>query len=246
MLNALTAVDAVVFDIGGVFLVPHPEPIAAALADAELAVTDDPDHFRAAHYHGARGLTDRMLAGDHVDEADLDAWRWYDLRYFAHLGLDDTDLDRAHAARALQRHQAVMDVWRLPLADNIDAFHRLAEAEVRLAILSNNDGTAAAQMAEHDVCQVGPGELPEVVAIVDSTVVGVAKPDPRIFELILDALGLEPHRVLYVGDTVHADVRGATAAGLPVVQLDPHELHTDFDHWRLPDVTALVELLEAT
>ncbi len=246
MLSTLAAIDAVVFDIGGVFLVPHPEPIAAALADAELVVTDDPDHFRAAHYHGARGLTDRMLAADHVDERDLDAWRWYDLRYFAHLGVDETDLDRAHAARALQRHQAVMDIWRLPLTANIDAFHRLAELDVHLGILSNNDGTAAAQMVEHAVCQIGPGELPEVVDIVDSTTVGVAKPDPRIFELILGALDMAPHRVLYVGDTVHADVRGAAAAGLPVVQLDPHDLHTEFDHWRLPDVSALVELLAAT
>jgi hypothetical protein len=29
------------------------------------------------------------------------------------------------------------------------------------------------------------------------------------------------------------------------VQLDPHDLHTDFDHWRLPDVATLVALLEA-
>jgi putative hydrolase of the HAD superfamily len=81
--------------------------------------------------------------------------------------------------------------------------------------------------------------------VVDSTLVGMAKPDPRIFEPMLAALGLPSERVLYVGDTVHADVRGATAAGLPVVQLDPLELHADFDHLRLPDVTAVVELLLA-
>ena len=48
---------------------------------------------------------------------------------------------------------------------------------------------------------------------------------------------------LYVGDTVHADVRGAQAAGMPVVQLDPYDLHADFDHLRLPTVAALADLL---
>ena len=55
--------------------------------------------------------------------------------------------------------------------------------------------------------------------------------------------GTDPARTLYVGDTVHADVRGAQAAGMPVVQLDPYDLHADFDHLRLPTVAALADLL---
>ena len=72
----------------------------------------------------------------------------------------------------------------------------------------------------------------------------VAKPDPAIFAPALAALDTDPARTLYVGDTVHADVLGATAAGLPVVQLDPLDLHRDHDHWRLPDVGALADHLD--
>ena len=56
--------------------------------------------------------------------------------------------------------------------------------------------------------------------------VGVAKPDPRIFEFGLAVFeGIERHRIAYVGDSVTMDVMGARAAGLFPVLLDPHDDH---------------------
>jgi putative hydrolase of the HAD superfamily len=60
-----------------------------------------------------------------------------------------------------------------------------------------------------------------VEVVVDSQVVGVEKPDPTIFSHALDAMRLDPARCLYVGDSVRNDVRGARAAGLVPVLLDP-------------------------
>ena len=59
--------------------------------------------------------------------------------------------------------------------------------------------------------------------ILDSAVVGVAKPDPAIFRLALDALGVPADRsVLHVGDSLRYDVAGALAAGLQPVHMDPY------------------------
>ena len=59
--------------------------------------------------------------------------------------------------------------------------------------------------------------------MVDSAVVGVAKPDPAIFGIALAALGVPAsERVLYVGDSLRYDVTGARAAGLQPVHLDPN------------------------
>ena len=44
--------------------------------------------------------------------------------------------------------------------------------------------------------------------------VGVWKPDPRIFHLALEALGLQPDEAAYVGDHPYFDVHGAQQAGL--------------------------------
>ena len=59
--------------------------------------------------------------------------------------------------------------------------------------------------------------------VVDSAVVGVAKPDPAIFGIALDALGVPASgTVMHVGDSLRYDVAGALAAGLEPVHLDPH------------------------
>lgn len=49
---------------------------------------------------------------------------------------------------------------------------------------------------------------------------GVEKPDPKLFQIALQALGLEPHEVLHVGDHPSDDYSGATAAGLSALLVD--------------------------
>ena len=234
--------DAVVFDMGGVFVVPNPVAVTRILRDAGLDHELPIERAAGAHYSGVRGITE-LLASQDVEEHDLDVWAHYDRRFFSHAGLAGDELDDAVAARGEARRNGglVHNVWNHELAHNIAAFHRIA-AVVSTAIVSNNDGTAIEQCLRFGICQLDDGPLPKVAAIVDSTTVAVAKPDPRIFAPALDALGTEAGRTLYVGDTVHADVLGATRAGLPVVQLDPLDLHGDHDHWRLPDLVALAEV----
>ena len=58
------------------------------------------------------------------------------------------------------------------------------------------------------VCQVGEGDGVPVVIIIDSTIVGVAKPDPAIFSFALDVLDAKPEHVAYVGDSYANDVVG--------------------------------------
>src|SRR5207245_10183635 len=57
--------------------------------------------------------------------------------------------------------------------------------------------------------------------IIDSSVVGVEKPDPRIFELGLREAGVGARHAVYVGDLYSVDVLGARAAGLDGILLDP-------------------------
>ena len=59
-----SSIDAVVFDIGGVFLVPHPAPVREVLAPVGLALLDD-DAFHRAHYRGVHAV-----AALHIDETD--------------------------------------------------------------------------------------------------------------------------------------------------------------------------------
>jgi len=58
-------------------------------------------------------------------------------------------------------------------------------------------------------------------AVLISEEMGVAKPDPRFFHAAANALGLEPARLLCVGDNPAADVAGARAAGIDACWFSP-------------------------
>jgi putative hydrolase of the HAD superfamily len=232
-----TAIDAIVFDIGGVFLVPHPEPIRSVLTPIGIDLADD-EAFHRAHYRGVR-----RVASLDIDERDPGFWAHYIADYLDEIGVAEHHVPEALAAWRALEHRPVKDVWSWVQEHNVRALQRFALAGMPMAVVSNNDGTAEEQLRLAGVCQVGPGPFVEVVAIVDSGAVGVAKPDPAIFRPALDALGTDPHRTLYVGDMVHADVRGAEAAGMPVVQIDPYDYHLDFTHERVPHLDALADQL---
>lgn len=68
--------------------------------------------------------------------------------------------------------------------------------------------------------------------------VGWYKPDPRLLLIAAERLGVEPGETLYLGDNFHADVMGASAAGMTPVLLDPRGLYPEADCWVVPSVGA--------
>lgn len=55
--------------------------------------------------------------------------------------------------------------------------------------------------------------------IIESAVVGIRKPDPQIFLLGVDALGMKPEEVTVVGDSLEKDIIPAKRAGCHTVWL---------------------------
>lgn len=55
--------------------------------------------------------------------------------------------------------------------------------------------------------------------IIESAVVGVRKPDPKIFTLGVEALGLKPEEVLVIGDSYSKDIVPAEKAGCQAIWL---------------------------
>ncbi|HEY1639990.1 MAG TPA: HAD family hydrolase [Streptosporangiaceae bacterium] len=217
------AIEAVVFDAGGVLLVPDGEAGRAAL----------------------RGMGHESAAGDwlrayHVSNLAQENWpdnNWPAARreLAGALGVPGDQLD---AAGPLV--EAVISApWRA--ADGAAAvLASLAAGGYQLAIVSNSTGVVEQQLEGCGICSVSGTGMTRVAIVVDSCVVGVEKPDPRIFSFALDALQVAPGRCVYVGDTVRFDVTGARAAGLFPVHLDPFGLCAgDGDH---AHIAALDEL----
>jgi len=73
----------------------------------------------------------------------------------------------------------------------------------------------------------------------------VSKPDPTIFRLALDALGVDPHDAIHVGDTPAADVVGAWAAGVTPVLVDPFHLHPTIECAHVASLAEVPALVQA-
>lgn len=82
--------------------------------------------------------------------------------------------------------------------------------------------------------------------IIESAVVGVRKPDPQIFVLGVDALGLLPEEVVVVGDSIDKDIIPATNAGCQTVWFKGEGWTNDPVDESIPGrvITDLSELLE--
>ncbi len=57
--------------------------------------------------------------------------------------------------------------------------------------------------------------------VVESSVVGVRKPDPQIFRLGVQALGLEPQETVMIGDSPDKDILPAQSIGCQTIQITP-------------------------
>ena len=102
------------------------------------------------------------------------------------------------------------DCWSF-LHERRHLFNRLKTA-YRLGIVSNFYGNLATVCQEAQLSQLF--EL-----ILDSNLVGLRKPDPRIFLLALTRLGLSGSRVVFVGDSLEWDMVPAMKAGMKAIWL---------------------------
>ena len=237
------AVEAVLLDVGGVFLLPDPAVLQAALRPwaPDVSVTE----LRRSHYAGTAAMdanafraVEAAIAGPALSHG---GWAAYNGGFVGALGLTGARADEAAAAVG-DAHVGLG--WTEVVPGSLDALRRLADTGVALGIVSNSDGTVAEQLLTARICQVGEGEGVVVTVVLDSHVVGIEKPDPAIFHQALEALGARPEWALHVGVTAWADVVGARAAGVRPVHLDPYQLcpvPTDHEHAiDLDDVVRLV------
>ncbi|WP_135821143.1 HAD family hydrolase [Halostella litorea] len=183
---------AVVFDLDYTLAVPDRD--RETLLREAAAAADAPPLSRAAYLDAHR----RNLTGETREPI------------FAEL-LDGADTSADPAELAAEYRRTIAAALE-PVPGAADLVRDLRE-RYRVGLLTN--GPVRAQRDK--LATLGWEGLFDAVVVTGDLAAG--KPDVRAFDAALDRLGVAPAEAAYVGDEVEADVRGASEAGLAVVQV---------------------------
>jgi putative hydrolase of the HAD superfamily len=194
----MTALRAVIFDLGGVVV---GSPLRAiAEYERELGI---PAGFvnRLVVSTGPGGAWSRLERG----ELALDA-------FYALFDREAAEAGGRLSSRAMMEriHAAAQPRPRM-----LAAIRRIRERGLRTSALTNNwvgetGPSSADRLGEH------------FDAVVESSVVGLRKPDPRIYELACRQLAVEPRQAVFLDD-IGGNLKPARALGMTTIRVDDPE-----------------------
>jgi FMN hydrolase / 5-amino-6-(5-phospho-D-ribitylamino)uracil phosphatase len=145
-----------------------------------------------------------QVARDHPE-------RGHDMTFLRHRAImelfGDDEMAERHADAAFEVFYAARN--RITMYDEVPA--ALARLRLRYRLFAVSNGNA--DLARCGIDSLFEGHITAISA-------GASKPDARIFAHLLRATGVDAAQILHIGDDPHADVHGATAAGMQAVWLN--------------------------
>ena len=224
-----------------------PEKIETVLLDAGGVLLDLDYRYlqRLCRAYGAQTTEETLSRYEAIARVDVnkavkdggrvsDMWRDYFHFILGHAGVPADDQPKV--SDSLWEVHQKCGLWTVAIADGVETVGALKQAGYRIGVVSNAEGRVA-----QDLDGAGYEGLFETV--VDSHCVGVEKPDPKIFQIALERMGVGPENAVHIGDVPAVDVVGARAANLTPLLLDRHDLYADHDVQRLSAISDLCDLL---
>lgn len=210
-----------------------------------------PEMFACVARERGHGLTTRdvephMPAADALYETeylrDGDFWCtharataiWLDM-YRLLADLTGLEADREGMAREVYERYREGSSWAC-YPDVVPCLRTLKMSGYRLGVISNWD-------AELESLLRKVGLLPYFDDVVSSAAVGYRKPDPVVFDLALERMGVRAAEAAHVGDLPEADGAAANAGITPVI-IDRNGAHAGCGLSRIETLTDLPAVLE--
>lgn len=141
---------------------------------------------------------------------------------------------QADPAELLARRLELTREALVPVDGALDTLRELKRRGLRTGLVSNCTEEVALAWESAPFA-------PYVDVAVFSATAGCLKPEPRIYELALERLGLPAQDCLFVGDGANDELEGAERVGLTAVLVEGAGAPRD---WRGLRIRALPELLE--
>ena len=198
-----SCVRAVLLDVVGTVLDPEPSVADAyARAGHQFGSRLQPDQIEP-RFHGAFKRQEHVDRDRHDgrtdDRRERDRWR-----AIVHDVFDDVD-DREGLFETLWDHFAQSNHWRV-FDDVPEAIESLVSRGLIVGLASNFDARL------HQILRDHKARVPLDHVFVSSEL-GHRKPSPGFFVKIQEAMSLEAHELMLVGDSLQNDLQAASSAG---------------------------------
>ena len=190
-------IDAVIFDLGGVVMESPLAAIARYEHDHGLAPRAINQAIRAA---GEAGAWSRLERGELSLEAFLTPFE-------ADCRACDVQVSGARLMAYIADASRARPIM-------VEAIRRLRERGLRAGALTNN-WVSEGPRAPHPVRE-------HFDVFIESSVVGMRKPDPRIYELACQELGVGPSRAAFLDD-IGSNLKPARALGMATIKVEEPE-----------------------
>jgi putative hydrolase of the HAD superfamily len=191
--------QAVIWDFGGVF-------------------TSSP--FEAfARYEREKGLPENLIRQINSANPLENAWAKFER---SELDLDQFDVEFANEARALGHHVPGKDIIALLSGDFrpdvIEALRRIKKAGYKTGCITNN--VPANMSGSKEGRTLYAREIMEMFDhLIESSKIGIRKPNPRIYEMMCEELSVEPSACIYLDD-LGMNLKPAKAMGMATIKVE--------------------------
>ncbi len=176
-------------------------------------------------------ILDARLAERDLHAPDKSYWQMFYERFLPVVGIEESNGEFPALRDELIRRVRNSRNWNQPVPGTRALLERLGQ-RYRLGVISNADGQIEAMLRDCGLADC-------FLNFTDSGLVGMEKPDPRIFHIALERMGSAPEESLYVGDIYSVDYQGATAVGMQAVIMDAAGVYRGTNY---PRIESLMEL----
>ena len=209
----LSRYKAVFFDVGGTLLRVEPSVGEVYATHARpfgfVGSSDELDHLFRKEWSKSGGIA--SLSNKSNKKAEREFWRKLVFQVFEPSGgLSDFEryFEIVYEAFAREDHWRVFD-------DVVSSgiFKKLRKSGITLGIISNWDSRLHTILKSTNLAD-------SFDFILASSEVGSAKPDKKIFIEALRRSGVSSKEACHIGDEPHADIQGASNAGIDAILID--------------------------
>ena len=200
---------------------PNPA-IRAVLWDFGGVMTDSP-FIAFRRFEQERGLPAGFLRGINARNHDHNAWARFERSELSPREFDAAFAGESRAAGHEVRGLDVIDLLYGRIRPEMVAALKACKGHFTNACVTNNVSAGAGRGIDRDASRAEEWNRISALfdVVIESSKIGVRKPEPRFFELACTQLGIVPNQAVYLDD-LGTNLKPARMMGMHTIKVDDH------------------------